>query len=370
MRYFGKLSWWCLSLLLVLGWQTSYATSEFPSPVKNILLEPITDLTTDGPVKMSMTVIPKEGFGDTLTFQIAGTHGLVPIGPDTRTVLANNEGNFETEFEILIPKNDTSRLTVHIVPGQPWIQQARFFVTMADTVEYYRIHPKDHARRVRPQSDWKAWSAKWPESVRKRATPPDSNTYRFRTEAAPRSEYQLLEMRRIEESPLTDAQVQYFNVGDSLYRRHEGEKEFTLVPKRSMDEILAVKRKYLDSIAQLPPEAEIRVCLDLRRPGQLESARQRLGSLGTPESESYYHQTISKAILEQLKKQGVPIMYLDLEDIVHRPHPSERSDPSAHRRCRVSRSQTELIRPGYSAYSNVSTRLDCLTMSGDSRKRR
>lgn len=60
-------------------------------------------------------------------------------------------------------------------------------------------------------------------------------------------------MRRIEETPLTDAQVQYFRIGDDLYRRHEGEKEFTLVPKRSMEEIQTEKKRYLDSIAVLPP---------------------------------------------------------------------------------------------------------------------
>lgn len=311
-------------MLLVLGWQTSYATSEFPSPVKNILLEPITDLTTDGPVKMSMTVIPKEGFGDTLTFQIIGTQGLVPVGSDKRTILANKDGNFVTEFEILIPKNDSAQLTVEILADPPTASQIRWFVTTADTVEYFRGHPMDWARRIRPQSDWKAWSAKWPESVRKRATPPDSNTSQFRTEPAPRSEYQLLEMRRIEESPLTDAQVQYFNVGDSLYRRFEGEKEFTLVQKRSMDEILADKQRYLDSIAQLPSNAEIRVCLNLRHPKLLEFARQKLGSLGSAKSEAYYHQTVTKVQLEKLTAEGISVMYLDLEDVNHKPHPSER----------------------------------------------
>ena len=95
-----------------------------------------------------------------------------------------------------------------------------------------------------------------------------------------------------------------------------------------MDEILADKRRYLDSIAVLPPDAEIRVCADLRRPSQLEFAKERLGFLGTPEAESYYHLKVTKALLMQLREKGVPIMYLDIEDIVHKPHPSEQSDPS------------------------------------------
>jgi len=131
-------------MLLVLRLQTSYATTTIPGPFKGIKLEPLTDLTTEGPVRMSLMFFPKGDYGDTLSFQVVGTQGLVSIGPDIQTISANEDGSFATEFQIRIPDNDTSSLTIQVFPLSPFSEQKCWFVTTECTVEYWKDHPRTY----------------------------------------------------------------------------------------------------------------------------------------------------------------------------------------------------------------------------------
>ena len=322
MKYNGQKWWWFAAMMLILGLQNSYATVVLPGPIKNVKLEPMSELTTDGPVTMSLIIIPRESCGDTIMYQLIPTPSLTVVGPDTRTVVVNADGVFKTEFDIVIPDNDTSEIVVKILDAPPHLEFPRCFVTTADTIEYYYMHPTKYPWHSKPQSGRSQVLIKPSEP-----TVPDSNTYRFSLEPAPPvKERQLAEMRQLEKEPLTDAQVQYHNVGKELYRRLEGEKVFTLVVRKSAEELRAEKQAYLDSLAGLPPNAKVRVCLNLRG-DHLQFVKEMVGPLPTPESESYYHLTVTKELLEQLKEKGVPIMYLDLEDRVHRPHPSDQPPP-------------------------------------------
>lgn len=323
MKYNGQKWWWLAAMLLILGLQISHASVPVPGPIENVKLEPKTKLTTDGPVTMSLTIIPRENCGDTIRYQLVPTPSLTVVGPDTRTVVVNADGIFETEFDILVPDNDTSEIMVTIIDVPVPLEILRCFVTTADSVEYHYLHPTKYWWLSPRDSTKAAFSIK---SIVPRI--PDSNTYRVFSEAYPRSEHQLRQMRELEKEPLSGESVQYFRVGDDLYRRHEGEKEFTLVQKRSIDQIVADKKRYLDSIAALPAEAELRVCVNLQHADHLESTKRMLDGLPEPESDAFYHLTITREQWEELHRQGVPMMYLDIEDAIHKQRPKEDSDGS------------------------------------------
>lgn len=142
-NYLVKQCWWCISLILIIGVRTPEATQGMmPRPIKEIKLEPISELSTDDPVTMLLKIIPKAGFGDTLRFRLIGTQGLAPVGSDTQTLLANKDNAFAAEFQIQIPDNDTSSLTVQILPTSPYTKQMCWFVTTECTVEYWKGNPR------------------------------------------------------------------------------------------------------------------------------------------------------------------------------------------------------------------------------------
>lgn len=287
-------------------------------------LEPLEELRPDQQLRLKLTVFLKHDCDGELKVSVITKDGLVYDGPESWTVNVKTDQLYRKDLSVTIPNNDTS--TIHIILRcEHWGDRIdRHFVTTTDTVEYWETDPRSLQKPPRQLYPWgptrDSASAERREAMERgeqpyfRATVVDSG-------AAEKS--QLDEMRDYEKEPLTDAQVQYHSVGKDLYRRLEGEKEFTLVKRMSAEESKAKRQAYLDSLAGLPPNAQVRVCLNLRG-HHLEFVEKRLGPLDTPESESYYHLTVTRVLLEQLREQGVPIMYLDLEDIVHKPHPSER----------------------------------------------
>ncbi len=292
-------------------------------------LEPLEELKPDQQLRLMLTVIPKHECGSELEVSVITKAGLVYDGPESWKVTVGKDSVYSTELSVTIPNNDTCSIHILLRGEHCGDRIDRHFVTTTDTVEFWETDPRSlqvQPRRLYPFGPKRdSASAELLEAMERGEQP------YFRTsiiDSTANEKSQLEEMHKIEKEPLTDAQLQYHTVGKELYRRLEGEREFTFVKRRSTEQILAERQNYLDSITLLPLDAEIRVCVDLRRPEQLELARQMMGSLPTPESEAYYHLTVTKEQLMGLSDQGVPILYLDLEDIVHKPHPSERSDPS------------------------------------------
>jgi len=320
------------TVLAVTTPQTSRAAVS-PSYPFVVEFEPSSALSIDEPITMTLRIKPHasalqimsgDDCGDTVGIELIGERGLQALGANAMTGTFGADSTYTTSFDVVLPPDDTSSITVWLRSNVRKMKVQRWFVTTGDTVEYWLGNPRAYWYSPRPRSEYEPPKHK----ISERAELPDSTLRGSLVPAPPAKERQLADMRQLEKEPLTDAQVQYHTVDGELYRRLEGESEFTLVPRRSTDEIIADKKRYLDSIAELPPDAEIRVCVDLRRPQQLEFAEQLMGSLGAPESEAYYHLTITKKQLVKLSDQGVPILYLDLEDIVYKPHPSERSNPS------------------------------------------
>lgn len=242
------------------------------------------------------------------------------ISRSTKEFDLESDSSFSMSFSVSIVNNDTTEVTVEMTCGRFTEKARNFFVTTADTVEYWKGNPRDYKWRPMPSAPL--------IKVDLKVAPPDSNYYRWSIiDSTANEKSQLDEMRQLEKEPLTGAQLQYQTVGKDLYRRLEGETRFTLVKRMSAEASKAKRQAYLDSLAGLPPNAQVQVCLNLRG-HHLEFVEETVGPLDTPESESYYHLTVTRELLEQLREQGVPIMYLDLEDMVHRPHPSDRSEPS------------------------------------------
>lgn len=271
---------------------------------------------------LRLTVTPQLMCGKELNVTVISKWGLVYDGPETWTATVEKDQEYSTTLTVDISNGDTSSIQLLITCGSCVTILNRYFVVAGDSVELWEFDP----RSMQPVS-------KFAEGNLTRITPSGMQPEElnqgeqpyFRShiiDSTANENSQIEEMRKFEEEPLKDAQVQYHSVGKDLYRRLEGEKEFTLIERLTAEESRAKRQAYLDSLAGLPPNAEIRVCLNLRG-HHLEFVNKMVGPLGKPESESYYHLTVTKAMLEQLKEQGIPIMYLDIEDMVHRPHPSD-----------------------------------------------
>lgn len=327
------------TVLAVTTPQTSRAAVR-PSYPFVVEFKPSSPLSMDEPITMTLQIKPRtstlqimsgDDCGDTVAIELIGDRGLQALGANAMTGTFGADSTYTTSFDVILPPDDTSSITVWLRSSVRKMKTQRWFVTTADTVEYWHGNPREYLYSARPRSEYEPPKIK----LNERAELPDSTLRGSLVPAPPAMERQLADMRTLEKEPLTDAQVQYHNVGKELYRRLEGEKEFTLVVRKSAEELRAEKQAYLDSLAGLPPNAKVRVCLNLRG-DHLQFVKEMVGPLPTPESESYYHLTVTKELLEQLKEKGVPIMYLDLEDRVHRPHPSDQppppvpSDPQGH----------------------------------------
>ena len=322
------------TVLAVTTPQTSRAAVS-PSYPFVVEFEPSSALLMDKPITMTLRIKPRastsqtmsgDDCGDTVAIELIGDRGLQALGANAMTGTFGADSTYTTSFDVILPPDDTSSITVWLRSNVRKMKVQRWFVTTGDTVEYWLGNPRAYWYSPRPRSEYEPPKHK----LNERTELPDS-TLRFSLESAPpREEQQLAEMRALEMKPLIGAQVQYHSIGNELYRRFEGEKQFTLVKKKTTEEIMTERKEYLDSLAQLPQDAEVPVCLNLRG-HHLEFVKEMVGPLPTPESESYYHLTITKELLEQLKEKGVPIMHLDLEDRVHRPHPSDPQTPLENR---------------------------------------
>ena len=318
MNCFLKKCFWCISLLLILGLQTSNASTSHPGPFKDIKLELLTDLTTKGPVRMSMIILPKWDYGDTLSFQLIGTNGLVSVGPDKQTISANEEGNFETEFEILIPDNDTSSLTIQVLPASPWLKQKCWFVTTSDTVEYWKGNPRFHNGPFRSDPPkgrrGRIIPGEFPDLDSIYGIPPDLIHPDYRPDSTPKPQYpsytdaeieaavlerRRQEMREFEKTPLTGAGTQWIKIGDTMWTRRYGEMKFRVA--QPITDFETHEQAVRDSLLAIPPSTMYDVLYQVKDTGQVATLRKHIDNLEPTRRADVYRCRISKGLIDMLE---------------------------------------------------------------------
>ncbi|MCK4373208.1 MAG: hypothetical protein KAW61_08670 [candidate division Zixibacteria bacterium] len=201
----------CMIVLTVLAVTTPQTSRAAVSPSYPFVVEfePSSALSMDEPITMTLRIKPRTSIlqimsgddcGDTVAIELIGDRGLQALGANAMTGTFGADSTYTTSFDVILPPDDTSSITVWLRSPVRKMEVQRWFVTTADTVEYWHGNPREYLYSARPRSEYEPPKHK----LNERTELPDSTYRGSLVPAPPVKERQLAEMRQLEKEPLTD----------------------------------------------------------------------------------------------------------------------------------------------------------------------
>ncbi len=321
----------CIAVFLALTVPEFCDASSYVVLPFDIEFEPVTALETGEPISMRMTLQRSQDSGKTIELELSGHRGLVPQGPASRSGTLDGDGKYTTEFDLIIPKGDTSSISVVIRCGLVKMKTKRWFVTTGETVRYWKANPLEanpedaagpppgRRGRIIPGEfpDLDSIYGIPPEMIHPDYREPDSTQTRIYEPLPTKAEMdsavlemQRLRLRELEQTPLTGYGRQLVKVGDTIWIRNYGETKFRVAEK--IRDLEAHMQAVTDSIAAIPPETMFDVLYFVKDSSQLTNLQSLIKDLLLTRQEGVYRCRISKALIKTiLDRYGIGPTYPD-----------------------------------------------------------
>jgi hypothetical protein len=315
-----------------------------------------------GAVTLRLYVSPNLDFKcDEITLTVTKIDNLIYDGPMSLVSGTNKSGLAVFELPIIIPGNDTAGLDFNVLRGKLGQFDQCYWVTTDDTVKFYRGNPRKYPsarlagkkQKIDSTFVWqKAEALKWPhgrmskhdkdgnliwregegwfdkdgniiseeEFLRQREeskkanplfVPGDSSVVWFMSDSGlypvkksdlpTKRDRDLEQMRKLEETPLTEYDRQDFFLDGEHWTRGRGESKFQPARGFTHEE----RWRMSDSLRAITDTTTFVVTLDLRDPKDYEIARDLVGNLEPMEIEGYYKASATGLMLKQLRVRGI-----------------------------------------------------------------
>ena len=324
-------------LLAMTSSELCTADSEFPRPF-DIEFEPSTSLKTDEPVTMRLSIQRSEDPGKTIELDFSGQRGLTLPDGASRSAELDGDGKVTVEFDVVIPKGDTSSITVVIKRDYLKMKTKRWFVTTGESVRYWKAHPREanpeDAAGPPPGRRGRIIPGEFPDLDSAYGIPPEMIHPDYREQDSTQTriyeplptkvemdsailEKQRRHLHELEQTPLTEYGRQLVKVGDTIWIRNYGETKFRVAEK--VRDLEAHMQAVTDSIAAIPPETMFDVLYFVKDSSQLANLQPLIKDLLPTRQEGVYQCRISQALIKTiLDRYGIGPTYPDVAPEVWR----------------------------------------------------
>ncbi len=324
----------CVAVLLLLGLGltvmpagTAHAAPGIFAPFR-CTIEPVSYDPVSGRVELDVAVgwdtlwnIHAE-CNDLITVRVVETDGLEYVGPEEWQVLVHPPEFVSTRVSLTVPVDDTSGLTLETQCGKDRFIFPRYFVTSGDSIKAVWDDPRKWVDVGEPkslaeqQADASAeLMRRWAEQQAKPAPPPGGTTRTYIPikpgdsalfDSLPLKEQQQLRlMRSKEDQPLAGSPQETIWIGQRVWVRYEGEREFHRARTYTDEQIREEVHRRHDSVAANPPNNIHDVSLDLSDSSDFAFARDLLGDLIKGDTVGIYRVKLHRPQLIKLIEHGI-----------------------------------------------------------------
>jgi hypothetical protein len=341
----------------------------------DLSFEPTPMPSGPGPANLRVSISPN--LCENVTITVTKIDKLEYSGDMSWSFHGVPEDTYSFELEVVVPSNDTSGIEIE-VKCDPWSEDVvAYFVTTMDKVEYYYYNPRlrfPSSKHKAPKKSidyghlssvpgtvgdpgrgyvidaegnvFPAESLGIVDSIGKpfaeeQSTVPDRSkvmvkdqdgkwisvdtAWLFDSLRTAKIKAQREEMHKLEETPLTETSLQWFNIGDTVYVRRRGEYKFHV--RETTTDPTGYTMRYRDSLRISQGKVFERI-FDLRNPADYQYVSGLVDSLIPTDSAGFYRATIDWKTVLQCQEKGISFHKPGWKPFIKVPADSSQNDSS------------------------------------------